>query len=97
MSCPIWILHGLYQLLYRISIPRLSRWMISTQVLKLYHQRVSLSHHSSHHSEKKPNKNIRYSLEYRVLPNITAPPIEPPQLYSEVIEDNFLLITLFTE
>ena len=34
---------------------------------------------------------------YRILPNITAPPIEPPQLYSVVIEDNFLFKTLFTE
>ncbi len=34
---------------------------------------------------------------YRILPNITAPPIEPPQLYSEVIEDNFLFKTPFTE
>ncbi len=34
---------------------------------------------------------------YRILPNRTAPPIEPPQLYSEVIEDNFLFKTLFTD
>ena len=35
--------------------------------------------------------------EYRILPNITAPPIESPQLYFEVTEDSFLFKTLCIE